>query len=201
MSYNTAYTYDNQDDTSYLDNNRFIMSAISRVSSLNDLFLQLKPYLYERHTISSMKDFNSTILSISDAVIEQEFCLKCCEALQESISNEFLDMGVIYQYFQFLDELSKTPQYSYFIKYILKNNDIELIEAILLFLAQKKFDLVLGDEEIFLIESLKIQNVVIQEFALNTLLLWGKLNNISVLKTIKIDDPYFQKKLDRFLNA
>ena len=119
MSYNTAYTYDNQDDTSYLDNNRFIMSAISRVSSLNDLFLQLKPYLYERHTISSMKDFNSTILSISDAVIEQEFCLKCCEALQESISNEFLDMGVIYQYFQFLDELSKTPQYSYFIKYIL----------------------------------------------------------------------------------
>lgn len=201
MSYNTAYTYDNQDDTSYLDNNRFIMSAISRVSSLNDLFLQLKPYLYERHTISSMKDFNSTILSISDAVIEQEFCLKCCEALQESISNEFLDMGVIYQYFQFLDELSKTPQYSYFIKYILKNNDIELIEAILLFLAQKKFDLVLGDEEIFLIESLKIRNVVIQEFALNTLLLWGKLNNISALKTIKIDDPYFQKKLDRFLNA
>ena len=201
MSYNTAYTYDNQDDTSYLDNNRFIMSAISRVSSLNDLFLQLKPYLYERHTISSMKDFNSTILSISDAVIEQEFCLKCCEALQESISNDFLDMGVIYQYFQFLDELSKTPQYSYFIKYILKNNDIELIEAILLFLAQKKFDLVLGDEEIFLIESLKIRNVVIQEFALNTLLLWGKLNNISALKTIKIDDPYFQKKLDRFLNA
>ncbi len=201
MSYNTAYTYGNQDDTSYLDNNRFIMSAISRVSSLNDLFLQLKPYLYERHTISSMKDFNSTILSISDAVIEQEFCLKCCEALQESISNEFLDMGVIYQYFQFLDELSKTPQYSYFIKYILKNNDIELIEAILLFLAQKKFDLVLGDEEIFLIESLKIQNVVIQEFALNTLLLWGKLNNISALKTIKIDDPYFQKKLDRFLNV
>lgn len=201
MSYNTAYTYDNQDDTSYLDNNRFIMSAISRVSSLNDLFLQLKPYLYERHTISSMKDFNSTILSISDAVIEQEFCLKCCEALQESISNEFLDMGVIYQYFHFLDELSKTPQYSYFIKYILKNNDIELIEAILLFLAQKKFDLVLGDEEIFLIESLKIRNVVIQEFALNTLLLWGKLNNISALKTIKIDDPYFQKKLDRFLNA
>lgn len=201
MSYNTAYTYGNQDDTSYLDNNRFIMSAISRVSSLNDLFLQLKPYLYERHTISSMKDFNSTILSISDAVIEQEFCLKCCEALQESISNEFLDMGVIYQYFQFLDELSKTPQYSYFIKYILKNNDIELIEAILLFLAQKKFDLVLGDEEIFLIESLKIQNAVIQEFALNTLLLWGKLNNISALKTIKIDDPYFQKKLDRFLNV
>ena len=201
MSYNTAYTYGNQDDTSYLDNNRFIMSAISRVSSLNDLFLQLKPYLYERHTISSMKDFNSTILSISDAVIEQEFCLKCCEALQESISNEFLDMGVIYQYFQFLDELSKTPQYSYFIKYILKNNDIELIEAILLFLEQKKFDLVLGDEEIFLIESLKIQNVVIQEFALNTLLLWGKLNNISALKTIKIDDPYFQKKLDRFLNV
>lgn len=201
MSYNTAYIYGNQDDTSYLDNNRFIMSAISRVSSLNDLFLQLKPYLYERHTISSMKDFNSTILSISDAVIEQEFCLKCCEALQESISNEFLDMGVIYQYFQFLDELSKTPQYSYFIKYILKNNDIELIEAILLFLAQKKFDLVLGDEEIFLIESLKIQNVVIQEFALNTLLLWGKLNNISALKTIKIDDPYFQKKLDRFLNV
>ena len=201
MSYNTAYTYGNQDDTSYLDNNRFIMSAISRVSSLNDLFLQLKPYLYERHTISSMKDFNSTILSISDAVIEQEFFLKCCEALQESISNEFLDMGVIYQYFQFLDELSKTPQYSYFIKYILKNNDIELIEAILLFLAQKKFDLVLGDEEIFLIESLKIQNVVIQEFALNTLLLWGKLNNISALKTIKIDDPYFQKKLDRFLNV
>lgn len=201
MSYNTAYTYGNQDDTSYLDNNRFIMSAISRVSSLNDLFLQLKPYLYERHTISSMKDFNSTILSISDAVIEQEFCLKCCEALQESISNEFLDMGVIYQYFQFLDELSKTPQYSYFIKYILKNNDIELIEAILLFLAQKKFDLVLGDEEIFLIESLKIRNVVIQEFALNTLLLWGKLNNISALKTIKIDDPYFQKKLDRFLNV
>ena len=201
MSYNTAYTYGNQDDTSYLDNNRFIMSAISRVSSLNDLFLQLKPYLYERHTISSMKDFNSTILSISDAVIEQEFCLKCCEALQESISNEFLDMGVIYQYFQFLDELSKTPQYSYFIKYILKNNDIELIEAILLFLAQKKFDLVLGDEEIFLIESLKIKNVVIQEFALNTLLLWGKLNNISALKTIKIDDPYFQKKLDRFLNV
>ena len=201
MSYNTAYTYGNQDDTSYLDNNRFIMSAISRVSSLNDLFLQLKPYLYERHTISSMKDFNSTILSISDAVIEQEFCLKCCEALQESISNEFLDMGVIYQYFQFLDELSKTPQYSYFIKYILKNNDIELIEAILLFLAQKKFDLVLGDEEIFLIESLKIQNVVIQEFALNTLLLWGKLKNISALKTIKIDDPYFQKKLDRFLNV
>ncbi len=201
MSYNTAYTYGNQDDTSYLDNNRFIMSAISRVSSLNDLFLQLKPYLYERHTISSMKDFNSTILSISDAVIEQEFCMKCCEALQESLSNEFLDMGVIYQYFQFLDELSKTPQYSYFIKYILKNNDIELIEAILLFLAQKKFDLVLGDEEIFLIESLKIQNVVIQEFALNTLLLWGKLNNISALKTIKIDDPYFQKKLDRFLNV
>lgn len=201
MSYNTAYTYGNQDDTSYLDNNRFIMSAISRVSSLNDLFLQLKPYLYERHNISSMKDFNSTILSISDAVIEQEFCLKCCEALQESISNEFLDMGVIYQYFQFLDELSKTPQYSYFIKYILKNNDIELIEAILLFLAQKKFDLILGDEEIFLIESLKIQNIVIQEFALNTLLLWGKLNNISALKTIKIDDPYFQKKLDRFLNV
>ena len=201
MSYDTTYTYGNQYDASYSVSNSFIISAISRVSSLNDLLQQLKPYLYEPHNINSMKDFNSTILSISDAVIEQEFCLKCCEALQESISNEFLDMGVNYQYFQFLDNLSKYDQYSYFINYVLENNNSELIEAILLFLAQKKFDLVLGDEENFLIESFKIKNPVIQEFALNTLILWGKSNYISALKTIKLDDPYFQKKLNKFLNA
>lgn len=148
-----------------------------------------------------MKDFNSTILSISDAVIDREFCSKCCEALQESLSNEFLDMGVKYQYFQFLDKLSKNYQYSYFINYVLETNNSELIEAILLFLAQKKFDLVLGNEENFLIESLKIKNPVIQEFALNTLILWGKSNYISALKTIKIDDRYLQKKLNKFLNV
>lgn len=201
MSYDTTYTYGNQYDTSYSDSNSFIISAISRLSSLNDLLQQLKPYLYEPHNINSMKDFNSTILSISDAVIDKEFCSKCCEDLQESISNEFLDMGVKYQYFQFLDNLSKYDQYSYFINYVLENNNSELIEAILLFLAQKKFDLVLGDEENFLIESFKIKNPVIQEFALNTLILWGKSNYISALKTIKLDDPYFQKKLNKFLNA
>lgn len=201
MSYDTAYTYDKHYDTPCSYGIGFFTSAVSKVSSLTNLLQQLEPYLYEQHNISSMKDFNSTILSISDAFINQEFCLKCCEALQESISNEYLDMGVIYPYFQFLDEFSKTPHYSYFINYIIENNKSELIEAILLFLAQKKFDLVLGDEEFFLIESLKIQNVVIQEFAINTLLLWGELNNISALKTIKINNPYFQKKLNRFLKA
>ena len=201
MSYNTAYTYGNQYDTSYPDNYSFMMSAISRVSSLNNLLQQLKPYLHEQHTIRIMKDFNSTILSISDAVIDREFCSKCCEALQESLSNEFLDMGVKYQYFQFLDKLSKNYQYSYFINYVLETNNSELIEAILLFLAQKKFDLVLGNEENFLIESLKIKNPVIQEFALNTLILSGKSNYISALKTIKIDDRYLQKKLNKFLNV
>lgn len=201
MSYSTAYTYDKQYDTSYRNSNDFIRSAISRVSSLYYFFQKLEPYLHEPHNISSMNASNSTLLSVSDAVINQEFCLKCCGALQESLSNECLDMGVIYPYFQFLEELSKTPQYSYFISYIIENKNTELIEAILLFLAQKKFDLVLGNEENFLIESLKINNIVIQEFAINTLLLWGKLNNINVLKTIKIDSPYFQKKINQFLKA
>ena len=68
-----------------------------------------------------------------------------------------------------------------------------------LFLSQKEFTTIKVCEEKFIIDLLKIQDAEIQEYALNTILLWGGISNKDVLKKVKIRNKFLQKDLDAFL--
>ena len=54
-------------------------------------------------------------------------------------------------------------------------------------------------EENFILDMLKSNNVQMQEFALNSILLWDNISDIEELKNVYIANRYLQDDLDSFI--
>lgn len=146
-----------------------------------------------------MKSYTSSLVNTGD----ENWIIKQCDSwfttLKELIKNEFIELGESYKYFDFLVNLSRENNYSIFLRSVLLKNDVNIYNAILLFLSQKDYLYITDEEEKFVLTLLSGDDAYVQEFALNAILMWEKVSNKDSLKNIKLANRYLQEDLDAFL--
>lgn len=113
-----------------------------------------------------------------------------------------IDFDEKHDYFSFLSNLrDNEEEYRAFLYESLNSGDLNVCNAISIFLSQKKYHFITADEENFIVSILRFGNLQMQEFALNAILNWDKVSDITGLKTIRLGNKYLQEDLEDFIQS
>lgn len=115
------------------------------------------------------------------------------------IDDDVVDFDKDNNFFNFLETIRKHDDYNFFLYQINKEKNVNVKNAVAMFLSQKDYEYISASEENFIVDLLQSDNVLNQEFALNAILLWENVANKDLLKTIHLSNKYLQMDLDEFL--
>lgn len=101
--------------------------------------------------------------------------------------------------FGFIETIRKLEEYPMFIFQLTKSNEENAKKVLLMFLANSNFEFVSACEERFVVDSLASSNVLMQEFALNVILLWDNITNVETIRNITIKNKYLNNDLKEFI--
>ena len=138
---------------------------------------------------------NVRIIDIMNTVISNE--VKEWHQILVKLSKNDIDDE--HGYFNYINEIRRSDNYSELLKYSLGIGEKYAISALLMFLSQKDKKFITAEEEDFVISILEGNDLVLQEDALNTILAWDSISQIDRLRNIKIKNYYLQLDLEMFL--
>ena len=182
------------------------------VSSIFSGYISNASYSIEQdgYTLSQLEDFakieeylsfvgNNSNYMDDNAINSRTQIENWTVTLNGLIGEDNIEFGEDYQFFDFLNLLRAKNGYEYFLRNIISSGNQNWLKAVLLFLAQKEFKYVYAYEENFVLELLDSGLLELQEFALNTIIAWGKITNMAILKEVKINNYYLQNDLKEFI--
>ena len=119
--------------------------------------------------------------------------------LHEIIGDTEIDYEKDIPVYDYLRELRKRSEYEILLNHFSRNNK-DIIKCILIFLSGINFKNLFAFEEKFVIEILKLEDIELQEYALNTITIWNNLSDVNQIKNIKIANKYLNDDLQEFLS-
>lgn len=119
--------------------------------------------------------------------------------LHEIIGDTEIDYEKDIPVYDYLRELRKRSEYEILLNQFSRNNK-DIIKCILIFLSGINFKNLFAFEEKFVIEILKLEDIELQEYALNTITIWNNLSDVNQIKNIKIANKYLNDDLQEFLS-
>lgn len=158
-----------------------------------DMFSDVNEYFSLGNNINDIKESDMT-LQYMDNQLE-----RIVYKLHEIIGESDIDYDTDIHVYDYLKELRKNSEYEILLNQLSRNNR-DIVKCILLFLSSINFKNLFAFEEKFVIEVLQSSDILLQEFALNTIMVWDNLSDINQIKNIKIANKYLDDDLQDFLS-
>jgi hypothetical protein len=126
--------------------------------------------------------------------------IKWISIMNTLLINEEIDLDSINPCKNFIENIRCLDNYSDFLVTLSNSEQDNIIKSMVMFLSNLDFKFINGFEEKFIVEILSKDNLVLQEFALNTLLVWNNISNIRLIENIKIKNFYLNNDLQEFVS-
>ena len=167
-------------------------NSFSRVQTV-DIFSDLNEYYSLENNIITSKESDMTF-QYMDNILER-IIIK----LHGIIGDDEIDYEKNLPVYDYLRGLRKSFEYEILLSQLSKNNK-DIIKCILLFLSGINFKNLFAFEEKFVIKILQSTDIQLQEYALNTIIIWDNVSDIDQIKNIKIANRYLEDDLQDFLS-
>lgn len=169
------------------------------------IFSFLVDKLVDLNRVYSASIGNKLILMVNSSTHSNKFggnkAEKTLAVFKNKVQDLIIDFDEKFDYFEFLSDIRDTEVYSDFLALAKKNLDLNVGNAISIFLSQKDYQNISADEENYIFSMLNSNESQLQEFALAAILNWDNFSNVNLLKTLEMQNKYLQEDLEDFINS
>ena len=166
-----------------------------------DLFFSQTSEIIEEYKEYSNSEFNKMVNEESDTMepVIDNYAVDLETRIMQLIGEKEVGFDEKNYAYEYLEEFRKCDEYELALKTSYNFQNSDAIKCILMFLASIDFKNISAFEERFVVDVLSMGELNVQEFALNTILVWDNVSNINSLKNIVIKNRYLAQDLSDFI--